>query len=143
MSRIFRWNPTDSVDLGLIDCQHKELLETAEELHEALSRADGLAVAEHVFIRLIDYMSNHFAAEEKLMEQYHYPQLKSHRAEHNEFASKLLAFQHDFKAGKQSVVTTMLPYLQDWIKNHVHGSDHHFGDFIKVNTKANTQAAGQ
>jgi hypothetical protein len=33
MSKIFYWKPTDSVDVGLIDRQHKELLEIAEELY--------------------------------------------------------------------------------------------------------------
>src|SRR5690242_9857760 len=121
MSRIFRWKPNDSVDLGMIDQQHKELLETAEELHQALSRADGLAVAENIFTRLIDYVSNHFSAEEKLMEQYRYHQIKPHQAEHREFESKLLAFQQEFHGGRQSLVTTLLPYLQNWIKGHVHG----------------------
>ena len=69
MSQIFRWKQTDSVDVELLDRQHQELFETAQELYDALKRADGLAVAEHVFSRLIDYSTNHFADEEALMQK--------------------------------------------------------------------------
>jgi hemerythrin len=61
----------------------------------------------------MEYSPNHFAAEEKLMEQHHYPhphpRLRPHRAEHQQFTSKLLAFKEDFQKGKQGVVTALLP----------------------------------
>jgi len=140
MSQIFCWKQTDSVDGDLIDRQHQALFATAQDLLDALSRADGLAVAEDVFSRLVDYSANHFAAEEKLMEKLHYTGLKTHRAEHRAFTDKLLAFKKDFKAGNGSVVSMMLPYLQHWIKEHVQGADHRLGEFMKMQDERRTGA---
>ena len=130
--KIFSWKPTDSVDIALLDRQHQALFEIAQQLFDALSRADGLSVAEEVFTRLMDYSANHFAAEERLMEKHDYPSLKTHRAEHRAFTSKLTDFKKDFKAGNASVLSIMLPYLQSWIKDHVQRSDHQYSEFLKA-----------
>jgi len=141
MSQIFCWKQTDSVDGALLDRQHQALFETAQDLFDALSHADGLSVAEDIFSRLMDYSANHFAAEEKLMARQKYPGLKSHQAEHRAFTDQLLAFKNDFKAGNGSVVSIMLPYLQQWIKEHVQGADHRLGEFIKVQDERRTGAS--
>jgi hemerythrin len=143
MSKIFLWKPSDSVDVALIDQQHQELFDTAQHLYDALKRADGTAVAEEVFSRLVGYSSNHFAAEEALMAKQNYPSLKSHRFEHRAFTTQLHEFQKDFQAGHKSVVTALLLYLQKWIKAHVQGADHHFAEFLKAHAQAKAQSAGQ
>jgi hemerythrin-like metal-binding protein len=142
MTRLFSWKLTDSVDVELLDRQHQALFATVQELYDALARADGVAVAEDVFSRLVDYSSNHFAAEEALMKQHNYPRFKTHQFDHRNFSQQLLNFENDFRAGNQSVVATLLPYLQQWIKNHVQGADHQFGEFMKSQTKAKSGAAG-
>jgi hemerythrin len=143
MNKLFLWKQTDSVDGDLLDRQHQELFQTVQELYDALKRADGLAVAEHVFSRLIDYSTNHFAAEEALMQKQQYPAFASHRAEHQAFTRKLLSFQKSFQAGNGSVVSDLLPYLQAWIKNHVQNADHQYGEFLKANDARRGQAAGR
>jgi hemerythrin len=130
--KIFSWKPSDSVDVALLDRQHQALFEIAQQLYDALSRADGIAVAEDVFNRLMEYSANHFAAEERLMEKHEYPSLKTHRAEHRAFSNKLTEFKKNFKAGNASVLSDMLPYLQSWIKDHVQRSDHQYSEFLKA-----------
>ena len=142
MSKIFCWKPSDSVDGALLDQQHQALFASAQQLFDALSRGEGPSVAEEVFGCLVDYSANHFAAEEALMQQQNYPRLKSHRAEHRAFTTKLREFQQDFQSGKKSVVTDLLPYLQDWIKAHVQGADHQLGEFLKAN-QAQAKGAGR
>jgi len=142
VSKLFSWKPTDSVDGALLDQQHQALFATVERLYDALRQANGLAVAGEVFSRLLDYSLNHFAAEEALMEKQRYPRLKSHREEHRAFTSELRKFQKDFQAGNKNVVALLLPYLQNWIKVHVQGADHQYGEFLKVQAASRAQAQG-
>ncbi len=141
-AKIFSWKQTDSVDVAMLDRQHQELFKTVQELYDALARADGLAVAEYVFGRLIDYSANHFEAEEALMEKDRYPGFKAHQAEHQAFTTKLLAFQKDFHAGNKGVVAALLPYLQGWIKHHVQYADHQYGEFLKTQRAGRAHGAG-
>ena len=140
MPKIFSWKQSDSVDVELLDRQHQAMFKVVQELHEALSRAEGMQVAEDVFSRLMDYSTNHFEAEESLMEKQHYPRLKSHRAEHRAFADELQTFKEAFRAGNQNVVVNLLPYLQQWIKNHVQGADRQYGEYLK--TRGDWRAEG-
>src|ERR1700688_4795249 len=104
MPKLFAWKETDSVDVDLLDRQHQALFEVAQELYDALSRAEGMEVAEDVFSRLIDYSTNHFQAEENLMEKQQYPRLKTHREEHRAFADELRNFKKGFHAGDRKGV---------------------------------------
>jgi hemerythrin len=130
--KIFSWKPSDSVDIALLDQQHQALFEVTQQLYDALSRADGLSVAEEVFSRLVEYSANHFATEERLMEKHNYPSLKTHRLEHRVFTNKLMVFKKDFRAGNNGVPSSMLPYLQSWIKDHVQRADRQYAEFLKA-----------
>ena len=132
MGKIFSWKPSDNVDIALLDQQHRALYAIAQELYDALSRADGVSVAEDVFTRLMEYSANHFAAEERMMEKHDFPHLKTHRLEHRAFATRLMAFKKNFKAGNASVLSDLLPYLQCWIKDHVQRSDHQYSEYLKA-----------
>lgn len=142
MTKLFSWKQNDSLGVVVLDRQHQELFDTAQQLYDALTRADGVGVAEDIFSRLMDYSSHHFADEEVLMQQHHYPRLKSHQAEHRSFSYELMNFRKEFRAGNQSVVSSLLPYLQHWIKNHTQGADLHFAEFMKPIVIAKGQSAG-
>lgn len=143
MRKLFAWKETDSVDVDLLDRQHQALFEVAQELYDALSRAEGMEVAEDVFSRLMDYSTNHFQAEENLMETQQYPRLKTHRAEHRAFADELRNFKKAFQAGNKNVVVNLLPYLQQWIKDHVQGADHQYGEFLKARGDQQAKSAAR
>jgi hemerythrin len=131
MDKIFRWKPTDAVNVALLDRQHQALFETAQELYDALSRGDGMAVAEDIFAKLMDYSSNHFAAEEALMEKHRFPGIRAHQEDHRAFITQLMIFKDAFNEGSGSALANMLPYLQYWIKHHVQGADRQYSEFLK------------
>lgn len=142
MSKLFAWKQSDSFGVVVLDRQHQELFDTAQQLYDALTRADGVGVAEDIFSRLMDYSSNHFADEEALMKQHHYPRLRTHQAEHRAFTDELLGFRREFRAGNDSVPSNLLPYLQQWIRSHTEGADRHFAEFMKPIAKAKGTSAG-
>lgn len=127
----FEWKDSYSVKVTALDNQHKKLFATAEELHNAMLAGHGKDKASEVLGRLIDYTVNHFAAEEKLMEQHNYPSLVTHRAEHKALTDKVLAFKKECDAGKVAVPTVMT-FLVDWLKHHIRNVDQKYSDFMNA-----------
>ena len=64
----FEWGPDLEIDHGLIDADHRQLVELVNELHTATSQGQGQEVVASVMERLITYTRQHFAREEQGME---------------------------------------------------------------------------
>jgi hemerythrin len=132
MDNAFQWNSTYSVKVEAMDGQHKRLFEIVSELYTAMRSGHGKDVATGVLRRLIDYTVQHFAAEEKLMQQNGYPTLAQHQAEHKALTDKVLAFKKDFDSGNASITPELMKFLQTWLTNHIHTVDQKYGDFLNA-----------
>ncbi len=42
----------------------------------------------------------------------------------------MLKFQKDFQAGKPGVTTSLMPFLQKWLCNHIMQTDKKYGPFL-------------
>ena len=113
-----------------MDDQHQQLFKIVNELHTAMRSGKGKDVAANLLRRLIDYTVQHFAAEEKLMEQKGYPGLTAHQAEHRALTHKVVTFKKDFDAGIVSITPELMKFLQDWLTNHIQTVDRKYGEFI-------------
>ena len=126
----FEWTEIYAVKVAGFDRQHRTLFRTVNELHEALRAGHGKDVVGKVLQRLIDYTASHFADEEAAMEKNGYPEFGSHKAEHKALVEQVLKFQKDFQAGKPGVTTSLLPFLQKWLSNHIMQTDKKYGPFL-------------
>ena len=72
-----------------------------------------------VLTRLLDYAKDHFAAEERLMEDHHFPGLLTHQMEHQAFGRNVNRYLEDFRAGKLGASSALLLFLQSWLKQHI------------------------
>lgn len=130
MAAGFEWSARYSVKVNAMDAQHKRLFEIINELYTAVRSGHGKDVAGGVLRHLIDYTVQHFAAEEKLMEQNGYPSLAAHRAEHRALTDKVLAFKKDFDGGAVGITPELMSFLQNWLTNHIQTVDQKYGDFL-------------
>jgi hemerythrin-like metal-binding protein len=130
MDHTFQWNDSYSVKVDAMDDQHQQLFKIVNELQVAMRSGKGKNVAANLLDRLIDYTIEHFAAEEKLMEQQGYPGLPAHQAEHRVLTNKVVAFKKDFGAGIVSITPELMKFLQDWLTNHIQTVDRKYGEFI-------------
>jgi len=126
----FQWTQTYSVNISALDRQHQRLFETVNELSEALQNGQGNSVVDPVLNKLVDYALTHFQSEEVLMEEYRFPGLASHRAEHEAFRNKISAFLEDHKASKSGVPVSLMLFLQNWLKQHVLKTDKQYSRFL-------------
>jgi hemerythrin len=127
---LITWNESFAVNIKKIDDQHKRLVELINILHDSMKTGKGNAVIGPILSDLLSYTAFHFATEEKLFQQYAYPENLRHKKEHDDLASKVKAFSNDFKAGKISVTIEVMHFLSDWLSSHILGSDQKYAPFL-------------
>ena len=71
----FRWTEAYRVNMAVLDQQHQQLMETVNELDQALRKGEGKAALDPVLDKLVEYALVHFAAEESLMELHKFPRI--------------------------------------------------------------------
>jgi hemerythrin-like metal-binding protein len=130
MDTAFQWTAKYSVHVDAMDAQHKKLFDIVRELYTAMRSGHGKEAVGEILQRLIEYTVQHFAAEEKLMEQNKYPFLVPHRAEHRALTDKVVAFKKNFDAGSAGVTLDLMTFLQDWLTNHIQTVDVKYGAFL-------------
>lgn len=126
----YRWTEADSVNVAVLDKQHERLFATMGELHQALRSGNGGAAIDLVLVRLVDYVHEHFTAEESLMEHLGFPGFAAHKAEHEMFRTKLDCFLDARKAGKAGVPVSVMLLMQSWRKDHVMTTDKQYTAFL-------------
>jgi hemerythrin len=128
---LITWNESFAVNIKQIDEQHKGLVELVNSLHDAMKAGKGNDVMGPILSDLMRYTAIHFSTEEKLFEQFAYPENLRHKMEHDDLTSKVKAFSNDFRSGKLSVTIEVMHFLRDWLRNHILGSDLKYAPFLK------------
>jgi hemerythrin len=131
-SVLIEWNQRYSVGIPKIDEQHKELVRLTNELYAScLGDDDEMRARFKSTLRaLVRYVSDHFGAEERLLQWVHYPRYAEHKKEHESFVKKILEEMDAYLGGKSFVPNNFVRYLKDWILSHIAVSDKHFADYI-------------
>jgi hemerythrin len=129
---MFEWNDRYSVKVANIDGQHQNLFRIAEELHAAMLAGKAQASLVKIMDRLVQYVGVHFAFEERLMQQAHYPDFAAHQVLHADLTKQVLQFQEDLSKGKISLTVSLLHFLKKWLVNHIEGEDQKYAPFLKV-----------
>lgn len=111
-----QWSDALATGVADIDEQHKSLFRWFGEL-ESAAADQRMMMAAYAITRLSHYTRTHFAAEEVLMERSGYPQLASHRAEHEAFRKRLSALQSE--AVVRDVSEDAVVLLREWLVHHI------------------------
>ncbi len=128
---LFQWKDEYSVGHLEIDSQHKRLFQFAEELHSAMASGKGKDVLSKTLANLISYTKVHFATEERLMQQYHYPEYAQHKQSHDQLTSQVVQFQKEFEASRSSMTVQIMQFLKDWLVHHIGQTDKKIAAFLK------------
>jgi hemerythrin-like metal-binding protein len=126
---ILEWDESISLHIPSIDAQHKELIGWVNTLNDAVQKGEGARLIEVTLQKLINYVFEHFSAEEQLMLSYNFPGFTGHRQEHDFFVQKLKEIQGGFQDSDETSRKT-LDFMVDWIVCHIKGTDQTYGRFI-------------
>lgn len=126
---IFTWDNSIALGIPSIDEQHKALFAWVNTLNEAVRNGDGTESVREVICKLVNYVSEHFSEEERLMLSCNYPGLQAHRQEHDKFVSRLNEIQDNFTKG-QEMSESVLEFMVEWLVCHIKGTDQGYSRFI-------------
>lgn len=127
---MLEWNDSLNVNVEKIDTQHKELVSMVNDLFDAMTGGANDSVATELVGRLKEYAIYHFDMEERLMEEYKYPDVQDHIPKHNDFRNKAAQIEADCNSGKFAISMDLLNFLSDWLVTHINGTDKQLGEFL-------------
>ncbi len=86
------WKDIYSVNNEIIDKEHKELFNIAQEAFAYVEEKDKTKKIKEIVTDLYDYMKTHFSHEEKFMQDINYPKSEEHKKLHREIILKINEF---------------------------------------------------
>jgi hemerythrin len=131
-SVLIPWTDAYSVKVGIIDSQHKTLVNLINDLHQAMMKRAGKEQMGKVIGELLKYTKNHFTAEENLLRSRAYPELKIQEAEHASFVQAITDFQKKFQNNELGLTLQMMDFLKDWLSHHILVVDMKYSAFLNA-----------
>ena len=132
---MFKFTNDCLIGVSEIDDEHKRLFELIEEVDAAVKNdADSLSTALELITELKQYAVNHFAHEERYMENIHDPELGRQKKEHAAFVEKVNSYRlaDVTDSSAKEVILELLEYLSKWLMGHILGSDILIGQFKEI-----------
>jgi hemerythrin len=120
---LLNWNEKLSVGVESIDDQHKILVDTLNELYHAVMQGASRNSTEPLLRSLLAYTRNHHIAEEQMMANVNYPELKQHRSLHRELVQALQDYLASIDRGEAAINVDALYRLRDGLINHIQRVD--------------------
>jgi hemerythrin len=119
---LIAWNREYSLGVPEIDTQHREIMTL---INHTINHCTGNFIEEkNYFDRVINtaiqYLSEHFEAEEKILGKTKYETYEEHKKEHDTFLKKLKGIREDVKEGKKKLnLFEFAVYLKEWALSHI------------------------
>jgi len=124
------WDDTLSVEVDEIDEDHRRLVDLFNMLSRSVAQDDSAEYIDALLEELISCTAWHFSHEERLMLQYHYPEIEGHKAEHRDLIASVRELQKKFHQADKRLTNDDIDYLEDWLTAHILGYDMKMGFYL-------------
>jgi len=125
----WKWDPSFSVGIEIIDDQHKQIIQYINDLNMAFSYKK-MHLVEEVLKNLEDYTKSHFSFEEELMEEAGFPLLNEHKQAHKSFIDRIVFFKERYQNG-EDISKQLKTELELWLINHIKDDDVEYKSLVK------------
>jgi len=127
---LVEWQDAYSVGHGGVDFAHRQIIDSINELHEAMTRGKASEVLGAIATKLVRYTKGHFAQEEQLMAQIGYPQLEQHKKIHRRLVAQVIELDRRIKAKTAAVGIETMAFLRTWLTDHILKYDQQYARLI-------------
>jgi len=129
------WTPSLAVGFGRIDDQHKELFSRYNSLIAACREGKGKEAIISMLDFMTEYVTTHFAEEERYMMRYRYPDQVTHRKQHQEMFAQIDEVRRELqeRGATVAVITAINHTLLNWLIRHVKVTDVELARFLVAN----------
>lgn len=123
------WRDSYSVGIAEMDAQHQRIIHAINKLDKESRSAVNSELVSDILTELTAYASQHFQAEEELLQRIGFPDFDEHQQEHKAYRLKVVALCQDTIAQSHLVPTSLLAFLKDWWVAHILESDQKYAGF--------------
>jgi hemerythrin len=127
---LLTWNHDYAVGVRAMDDQHGILMDTMNDLRLAIVRGAGQEKICELLRVLTDFARMHFANEERMLADSHYPGLEPHQAEHREMLARLLRACERLEHGEPMAMKPLLASLRAGFIEHIASYDRQYGEWM-------------
>ncbi len=127
---IIDWDAKLSVNINIIDEQHKKLVGLVNALYDAMKEGKAKDILGNLLTELVSYTDYHFKTEEELFKKHGYPESAAHKLEHDKLRKEVLDLKAKFDQGEMIITVEVLYFLRDWLGKHILGSDKKYSPFL-------------
>ena len=126
------WDDDFSVDVPLMDEQHKKLITMINDLFQrCLSGSTSTNLTFAMAVKeAADYAKTHFRIEEEYLEKVGYPGLPDQKREHESFMTEVLTTFEKYKKG-EAVPLDLVRFLKKWLLNHIAVADKKYTPYCR------------
>jgi len=128
---IVEWDDSFKLGVTQFDEHHKYLFGLLTKLFNDFMFGANHEALEAVLSELVLYATFHFSAEERWMKAQGCPGVSQHRHEHDGFISRAAEIQNDFQNGKMNLCLDVMPFLKNWLINHILKIHAEYGSCVK------------
>ena len=122
---VFMWTEDLGTGVPMIDEQHQELFSRLNALLEACRQRKGREEIGQLLAFLDEYVIHHFVAEERKMAESNYPGMSTHKAEHREFVTQMLAIKKEAREHGAGIHVILMAVRAsgEWLASHIRKTD--------------------
>lgn len=96
---LMRWSSSYECGHPVIDMQHRELFNIANELIASVVDRRPKIGIEYLLHEMVEHIKEHFVSEEDVLQRTHYPQLEEHRNIHRLLLDRASELEQRFREG--------------------------------------------
>jgi hemerythrin-like metal-binding protein len=127
-----QWKPEYSMHDAVIDREHQALFDAINRLHEAMLAGQGRDMLAILLGQSAKFAEDHFAREEKMMAETHYPELAAHIQLHEEQRKRIKEMVKRFEDGETTLTIEYALLLSEFLKLHMMVDDRRFTEYVKA-----------
>lgn len=98
------WNDSLSLNIEVLDEQHKEIVDLINELYDVIKRNASEYVITNIFNELERKLNHNFKKEENLFDRSKWSGGKDHKAQHDRFLDDLKDIKNVFKTKQPALI---------------------------------------
>ncbi|WP_339329911.1 bacteriohemerythrin [Aeromonas hydrophila] len=128
---LLHWNEAFMVQVPSMDNQHLGLFEAMNRLYQAVLDKSPAQQRKQRLDELLKLATQHFADEERVMEQAGYPELRRHKQEHTRLLTELDTLMQRNGTDDEEFNMELLVFLKNWLLNHISKVDKQYSGTLR------------
>lgn len=120
-------NGTRDIFVSKMNSEYRHLLFLLDRVSRAIENKYSTDATNEVLDDLLEYAQTYFHKEEKVLEHYHWPNLREHEAEHTILIYEIQGMCEKYHTGDLTTTLEAINFLAERLAKHIEGADKHYG----------------